>query len=219
VTAVAIDGPAGAGKSTVARAVARRLGWDYVDSGAMYRAVALAALERALPAGDGNRLGELAATLEIEATDGGVILEGHDVTERIRDADVTRLVSEIAVHPQVRRVMVTRQRALAEGRNVVMEGRDIGSRVLPDAPVKVYLTASIEERAARRAREEGPTEDRAAAERLRGSLRERDRRDSTRADSPLTRPSDALVIDSTGMGIDDVVDAIVAAVRGRDRGR
>ncbi len=148
---IAIDGPAGAGKSTVARGVAAALGFTYLDSGAMYRCVALAALERGVDLDDGEALGELASGLEIELDGGSVRLDGRDVSEAIREPEVSAAASRVSVHPAVREAMVARQRELIESGRYVAEGRDIGTVVSPDAPLKVFLTASEEERARRRA--------------------------------------------------------------------
>ncbi|HYP23700.1 MAG TPA: (d)CMP kinase, partial [Actinomycetota bacterium] len=159
MAALAIDGPAGAGKSTVARAVARALGWRYVDSGAMYRALALAALRAGVDPADEDAVGSLAETAEIDLDGTRVWLEGTDVSERIRASDVTKIVSTVAANPRVRSALLGKQRALAETSDVVMEGRDIGSAVLPRAEFKVYLTAAPAERARRRALEQGLPQD------------------------------------------------------------
>ncbi|MGH2923922.1 MAG: (d)CMP kinase, partial [Solirubrobacterales bacterium] len=152
---IAIDGPAGAGKSTVARGAAQALGFTYLDSGAMYRCVALAALERGVDLDDGGALGELARGLRIELDDDAVLLDGACVGERIRTPEVSQAASRVAPHPQVREALVRRQRELIDSGRYVAEGRDIGTVVSPDAPLKVYLTAAEEERARRRAAENG----------------------------------------------------------------
>ena len=191
---VAIDGPAGSGKSTVARAVARRLGLDYLDTGAMYRSVALAALRGGVDPVDGEGLARLAKQTEVENT------------ARIRAPDVTTIVSTVAAHPEVRAEMVRRQREWVRGRGGgVVEGRDIGSVVFPDADVKVFLTASEEERARRRQRDEAAP-DRAA---VAADLARRDGLDSSRQVSPLRPADDALVIDTTGRTVDDVVEEVL----------
>ena len=210
MSAVAIDGPAGAGKSTVARRVADRLGYTYVDTGAMYRALALAAIQREVE--DAPDLAELARTLDLRAEGNTVLLDGVDVTERIRGSDVTERVSVVAAEPEVRRALVARQQEVARSRNVVMEGRDIGSAVLPDADVKVFLTASLEERARRRAAETG-----ASVDQVMRSIEARDSADSRRTASPLVRAADAVEIDTTGRTIDDVVDEIVELAAASDR--
>jgi cytidylate kinase len=213
VSVVAIDGPAGAGKSTVARAVATALGWDYVDTGAMYRAVALAALQRDVDAADGDALADLAGTVRIEVNDDRVYLDGAEVTTRIRGPEVTAVVSEVSAQREVRAVMARRQQELARASNVVMEGRDIGTTVAPTAAVKVYLTASQPVRAERRARQLGLAPTPSTLADLESSLQGRDRADSGRQTSPLARANDALTIDSTDMDVGAVVALIVARVR------
>lgn len=211
MTVVAIDGPAGAGKSTVARRVAAALGYAYLDTGAMYRAVALAALEKDMDLADGPALGALAQALTIEATQRGVLLDGRDVSERIRAADVTELVSAVAAHPEVRGALVAQQRHAASVADVVMEGRDIGSAVVPEAEVKIFLTASLEERARRRFEESSGAED---LESIRRSIADRDAADAARAASPLVKAQGAVEVDTTGLTVDEVVAAIVAIAQG-----
>jgi CMP/dCMP kinase len=201
---IAIDGPAGAGKSSVARGVAAALAFTYLDSGAMYRSVALAALQRGVDLDDPAAMGELARSLEIGLDDGRIELDGTDVTEAIRSPDVTGASSRAAVHPEVREAMVARQRALIEGRRYVAEGRDIGTVVSPDAPLKVYLTASDEERARRRAAESGESVDAVL-----DAQRSRDSRDQTRAHSALRAADDAVQIDTTGLSLEQVVARVV----------
>jgi len=205
VTVVAIDGPAGAGKSTVARAVAQRLGGVYLDSGAMYRAVALAALRRGI---DPRQAGELAEIVSIELAPGVVELDGEDVTSLIRDPAVTDAASVTAAVPEVRAAMVRQQRALlASGGDWVAEGRDIGTVVWPQAEVKVFLTASPQARAARRAAELGlPVEE------VLAQVLDRDARDSTRAHSPLRAAGDAVTLDTTGLSLEQVVERVAALV-------
>ncbi|HEX2274528.1 MAG TPA: (d)CMP kinase [Acidimicrobiales bacterium] len=202
---IAIDGPVGSGKSTVARAVARRLGMDYLDTGAMYRSVALAALRRGIDpeSADGGELARVAAELQLDVGE-RVVLDGEDVTDELRTPDVGRVVSAVAATPEVREELVRRQRdwARSHGGGVV-EGRDIGSIVFPDAELKVFLTASDEERARRRADDEDAE-----------ALARRDRLDSTRATSPLSVADGAVVVDSTGRSVDDVVDEIVGRFSG-----
>jgi cytidylate kinase len=204
---VAIDGPAGAGKSTVARAVARELGFTYLDSGAMYRCVALLSLQE-----PGREPAELARGARIELREqGGIphtLLDGRDVSERIRAADVSEAASRVAADPGVREALVAQQRALIDAGDWVAEGRDIGTVVAPDAELKVYLTASAEERARRRAAELGADPATVLAEQ---SLR--DERDSTRSHSPLQAAPGALTLDTTGMGVEQVVARIAALAR------
>jgi CMP/dCMP kinase len=208
---IAIDGPAGAGKSTVARGVARALGFTYLDSGAMYRAVALAALERGLDPDDGERLGELAWDLDIDFARDTIRLDGMPVEGRIRTPEVTVAASRVSVHPQVRRALVKRQRELIAAGNYVAEGRDIGTVVSPDSPLKVFLTANEEERARRRAAESGEP-----APEVREAILERDRRDQERADSPLRPANESIEIDTTDLTPEDVVQRIVELARERE---
>ncbi|MEA2973508.1 MAG: CMP/dCMP kinase [Actinomycetota bacterium] len=194
---VAIDGPVGSGKSTVARAVADRLGLDCLETGAMYRAVAAAVLRRGAP-DDPAEVVAIARDLKIELGDGRVTVDGDDVTDEIRRPDVGRMVSKVAAMADVRTTLVDLQRQwVADHGGAVVEGRDIGSVVFPDAELKVFLTATPEERAKRRSDEDAD------------DVRRRDRIDSTRAVSPLVIPDGAVVIDSTGRSVDEVVDEIV----------
>lgn len=199
---IAIDGPAGSGKSTLARAIAARTGLDYLDTGAMYRSVALAVLRRGLDPADATAAGELARVLPIDVGE-RVLVDGADETEAIRSAEVSAVVSIVAAHPEVRVHLVRRQQEWAAARDgAVVEGRDIGTVVFPDATVKVYLTAHEEERVRRRQLEGG---DAVAAEVLR-----RDHVDSTRATSPLLSADDALVIDTTGRTIEEIVEEVLS---------
>jgi cytidylate kinase len=200
---VAIDGPAGAGKSSVARAVARALGFTYLDSGAMYRAVALAARERGRPPA------EVAPTLTIDLGD-RVSVDGRDVTEQIRTPEVSEAASVAAAQPTVREAMVAQQRRLLRDGDWVAEGRDIGTVVAPDAEVKVFLTASSEARARRRAAELGVDPATVLAEQV-----IRDERDTAREHSPLQAAPEALTLDTTDLTLPEVVDRIVGLVRGR----
>ena len=204
---IAIDGPAGAGKSTVARALAKRLGFTYLDSGAMYRCVALAALRANADLDDGAALGGLARAVEIGVADGRVELDGEDVSEAIRAPEVSEAASRAAADPAVREAMVAEQRRLLATGDWVAEGRDIGTVVAPDAAVKVFLTASPEERARRRAAELGVEPAQVLAEQT-----IRDERDSTRTASPLIAAPDAVVLDTTGLALDEVVARVVALV-------
>jgi CMP/dCMP kinase len=207
---IAIDGPAGAGKSTVARAVAERLGMTYLDSGAMYRCVALSAIRSGIGLDDAEGLAELARGLEIALRGGRVHLDGEDVTEAIREAEVSAAASRVSVHRQVREAMVVRQRELIEAADYVAEGRDIGTVVSPTAPLKVFLTASDGERARRRAAQ---TEE--PLERVRSRQATRDARDRRRRHGALRPAADAAEIDTTGLGVDEVVDRIVTMARER----
>ena len=212
MTVVAIDGPAGAGKSTVARLVAERVGFVYVDTGAMYRALAFAALSRGTDLKDGQALEQVAREVSISADGSNVKVDGRDVSDEIRTHAVSEAVSVVAAHPEVRAALVELQRSAAAGADCVIEGRDIGSAVFPDAEVKVYLTASPAERASRRWEQMGspasPTVDEVEA-----AIAERDRADSQRETSPLVRPDDATVIDTSGLSVTEVVSAIAALVQ------
>ena len=215
---VAIDGPAGAGKSTVARAVAAALGFTYLDTGALYRTIALAALERGVDPSDGSALGTLAGATEIELQGTRVLMSGRDVSERIRDADVTELVSVISAHPPVRAALLRHQQHAARSGDIVIEGRDIGTAVAPDAAVKVFLTATPEERARRRAMQLGLPLDAETLKELTEDLVARDLADATRASSPLTRAADAIEMDTTDMTQEEVVAAIVELAQEASRG-
>jgi CMP/dCMP kinase len=207
---IAIDGPAGAGKSTVARGVARALGFPYLDSGAMYRTVALAALERGVPLEDGERLGEMAWGLEIGFEGDTIRLDGKPVGGRVRSPEVTVASSKVSVHPQVRQAMVKRQRELIAAGNYVAEGRDIGTVVSPDSPLKVFLTASEAERARRRAHETGQP-----LERVREAIEDRDQRDATRKHGALRAAEDSVELDTTDLSVDQVVERVVDLARER----
>jgi cytidylate kinase len=207
---IAIDGPAGAGKSSVARRLAEELGLTYLDSGAMYRAVALAGLEAGADLDDPDRMGQIAAGAEISFDDGRLSLGGRDVSEEIRDPRVSAAASRVSVHPQVRAAMVGRQRALIQSGGYIAEGRDIGTVVSPDAPLKVFLTASEEERARRRAAQDGEEPQRVLEEQ-----RKRDERDRGREHGALRAAEDAVEIDTTGFSLEQVVDRIASLARER----
>jgi cytidylate kinase len=207
---IAIDGPAGAGKSTVARALAERLGFTYLDSGAMYRCVALAALEQGVDLDDEAAMNELAGALEIGLDGDRVALDGRDVSAAIREPRVSEASSRASVHQGVREAMVDRQRELISGGRYVAEGRDIGTVVSPEAPLKVFLTASPEERARRRAEQTGEDPEAVLA-----AQRERDARDENREHSALRAAEDAEEIDTTGLALDQVVDRVVTLARQR----
>ena len=204
---VAIDGPAGAGKSTVARALADRLGFRYLDTGAMYRALTWLALERGVDLNDGAALGELAQASPISFDGDRVLIAGEDVTDGIRQAEIDRVVSSVARHPDVREVMRDRQRELAQHGDAVIEGRDIGTVVCPDADVKVYLVADAAERARRRVADRPKIGEEALAT----DLRLRDERDAAQ----MQPAADARKIDTTELDIDDVVDTIELLVAER----
>lgn len=204
-TVIAIDGPAGSGKSTVARAVAKRLGLAHLDTGAMYRSVALAALRANLDTTDLDATAKLARKTHIYVGPDGVFVDGDDATDAIRTEEVTKAVTAVASNPKVREVMVERQRQwITNNAGGVLEGRDIGTVVCPDATVKVYLVADPEVRAQRRAAEHG--------EAVAQDMRRRDTADSTRDVSPLMRADDAVEIDTTQLSIVDVVDVVMGLV-------
>ena len=210
---VAIDGPSGAGKSTAGRAIADRLGYVFLDTGAMYRALALAALREGIPLDDAAAVAALAGRVGLDLQPGGAVtLDGKDVTSALRTQEVGAAASRVSVHPSVRRHMVARQREMGQAGGVVMDGRDIGTAVFPDADVKFYVDAHPRQRAMRRHEElaqRGLPSDLDTIER---EIRERDHADSTRAESPLTRAPDAIHLDTTELGLEEVVRRMLAAV-------
>ncbi len=213
---IAIDGPAGSGKSTIAARLAKRFGYINLESGAMYRALALKALEQFVPLDDAEALRQLAenSVIELEPRGEGnrVLLDGRDVSQRIREADVTLAASQVSVHSPVRQVMVARQRELGANGGVVMEGRDIGTAVFPNADVKIFLDADPTVRAERRVLQNGSrsAED---AQKVQAEIAVRDQRDRTRPTSPLAPAADAIVIDTTHKGIDQVVEEIAEIIQ------
>lgn len=213
MSVIAIDGPAGAGKSTVAGRVAERLGWHHLDTGAMYRSLALAVLRAGGDPEEPADVARVATDLDFATRSGRVLLDGLDVTERIRDEDVTLAVAQVAVHPAARLGLVKLQRRAAENLDVVMEGRDIGTAVFPDAELKIYLTASLAERARRRWSENDAPQE--ARVQIQHEIERRDVADSTRENSPLRRAPDAVEIDSSDRSMEEVVDMIVAAARAK----
>ena len=214
---IAIDGPSGAGKGTIARAVAARLGFRHVDTGAMYRALAWRAIRDALDLADEAALAALAERVRFEIGDGVVRVDGHDVAAAIRTGEIDTAAARVARQPRVREVLIERQRELGAGGRVVMEGRDIGTVVFPAAPVKIFLDASPEERARRRATDTAHASGRGAEAitEVATALAERDRSDRTRGVSPLTQAADAVAIDTTGVSIEDVVQQVLALVEQR----
>jgi cytidylate kinase len=208
---VAIDGPAGAGKSTIARSLARKLGFTYIDSGAMFRAVALWAIRVEVDLDDLLKLEQLAREARIEFDgDSRILLNGEDVTAAIREPEVSRAASKVSVAPGVRKALREEQRRIGSLHSVVMEGRDIGTVVFPEAEVKIYLDADPEIRAGRRAQETGAEVSEIARE-----MEERDLRDRTRTEAPLTQAPDAEYIDSTRLSAEEVEEAILRVVRAR----
>ncbi|HEX4156743.1 MAG TPA: (d)CMP kinase [Acidobacteriaceae bacterium] len=214
---IAIDGPAGAGKSTLAAHLARRFGFLNLETGAMYRALALKAIENDLPFDDEAVLMDLAErtglALEPQAEGNRVFLDGVDVSRRVRETDVTEAASKVSVHPALRAWMVKQQRRMGEGGGVVMEGRDIGTAVFPDAEVKIFLDAAPEVRGSRRYRQRAPQQAKVTEEAVLRELRERDERDRNRAESPLRPAADAVVLDSTAMTLEEVLGAAEEIVR------
>lgn len=212
---IAIDGPSGAGKGTVARTVAQRLGYTHVDTGAMYRAVAWKAGHAGVDLSDEDAVASIADGAEFEL--GAVIkVDGHDITRAIRTPEMDAAAAIVARHPKVRSSLVQRQRAYASRGGLVMEGRDIGTVVFPNADVKVYLDASEEERARRRSSDPAHASSRGARiDQVKSALAERDRQDSTRTTSPLAIAPDAIHIDTTQMSVDEVVRAVLSLVHDR----
>jgi cytidylate kinase len=212
---ITLDGPAGAGKSSAARALAKRLGWCYIDTGAMYRAVALVALEQGVPLDDAARLAALAASIRIAFADGCVLVDGRDVSGEIRTARITQATRPVADAPAVRDAMKQLQRRMAEGLDVVTEGRDQGSVVFPHAEVKVFLTASADERARRRHREEEARGTGTTLDEVRDSQARRDEGDRTRPVGRLEPAADAILLETDCLTCEEVVDRLVALIEAR----
>lgn len=210
---VALDGPAGAGKSTIARLTARALGYIYVDTGAMYRAITWKMLQNRLDPEETGEIARLAENTRIELIPGQdgqrVLADGEDVTEALRTPEVNSNVSKVSQIPRVRELLVAKQKQMAENKGVVMDGRDIGTHVLPNAEVKIFLTASVKERAERRYRELMSSGQKISLEQLEKDIALRDKMDTEREISPLKQAPDAVLIDSTDMSIPEVVEAIL----------
>ncbi|MBO1910314.1 (d)CMP kinase [Sporosarcina sp. 6E9] len=209
---IAIDGPAAAGKSTIAKIAAEKLGYTYIDTGAMYRALTHKALKLGIHINDGKKLEELLRETTIELAPGVkgqvVLLDGVDVSEEIRTLEVTNSVSAVSAHSGVRKLMVEKQQVLGSKSSVVMDGRDIGTDVLPGAELKIFMTASVEERAERRHIENSKRGIESSLEQLKSEISERDRLDTERVTSPLRQAEDAILIDTTSMSIDEVAEMI-----------
>jgi cytidylate kinase len=214
---IAIDGPSGAGKGTVARALAARLGYRYVDTGAMYRAIAWKALHDGVTLDDEGAVARVAEQVQLDLTIDKVAVDGIDVTREIRTPDIDRAAAAVARLPRVRAALVARQREMGAPGGIVMEGRDIGTVVFPAADVKIYLDASPEERARRRASDPAHSSGPVTVSEVATALTERDRLDSTRAASPLYAAGDAVVIDTTGKPVGGVVDEVMSLVYLRSR--
>ncbi len=206
---IAIDGPAGAGKSTIAKIIARTLGFTYIDTGAMYRALTLEVLTREISIDEVGEIIKIALTTEIQFVNGNVILNGVNVNEAVRGSQVNQYVSHVAQIPEVRDRLVDIQRKIAAQDNVVMDGRDIGTNVLPEATLKIFLTASVEERAQRRFRELKQQNPDISLDEIKNQIISRDKMDSERTASPLIKAHDAIEIDTTGLSIQEVSQLIV----------
>jgi len=213
---IAIDGPAGSGKSTIAQHLARKLGYVNLETGAMYRALGLKALESGVSLDDETKLFDLAqcSTIALDPTPLGnrVLLDGRDVSQRIRDTDVSDAASRVSVHSRVREWMVAHQREMGKQGGVIMEGRDIGTKVFPDADVKIFLDAKLDVRAQRRVSQVSADDDPTRAKKIAEQMAQRDRRDSTRTESPLVPAADAVIIDSSHLNIDQVIQRIEEVV-------
>jgi CMP/dCMP kinase len=216
---IAIDGPSGAGKGTVAREVAERLGYRHVDTGAMYRAVAWKACREGIDLTDESSIAGIGERATFDLERGRIAIDGHDVAAAIRTPEIDRAAAIVARHPGVRRILVARQRAIGERGGVVMEGRDIGTVVFPQADVKIYLDATPEERARRRAADPAHASSKGAQlSDVATALAERDKSDSTRAVSPLAVAADAIVIDTTSLPVSDVIEKVIELVNRRGPG-
>ena len=214
---IAIDGPAGAGKSTIAKRLADILGYTYIDSGAMYRAITLKVLRENIPLKELNRIICMAGETAIDFRDNCIYLDGRAVDAEIREEDVNRNVSYVAAIPEVRKLMVSLQRKVSADKNVVMDGRDVGTVIFPSADIKFYITASVCERAERRYKELKQKGYDAEIQDIKAQIKKRDHIDSTRSESPLTVASDAITIDTTGKSIEEVLDIVISNIEAKGR--
>ncbi len=213
---VAIDGPAGSGKGTITKQVGERLGLINIDTGAMFRCVTLNMLEKGIQVEEENKIKEMLAQIEMDLKENGeIFLNGKDVTKRIRENDINHFISPISMIPMVRQKLLDLQRKMAEGRNVIMEGRDIGTVVFPNADVKIYLDASPEERARRRVQQNQEKGMLTSYEDVLKSIKNRDEKDKTREIAPLRQAEDAIYMDSTNMTVEEVTNEIVKIVKAR----
>lgn len=215
---IAIDGPAGAGKSTIAKMLADNIGYTYIDSGAMYRALTLKVLREDIPLQKLDRIIGLAEETDIDFRENSIFLDGKAVDKEIREESVNRNVSYIAAIPEVRKLMVRLQRKISKNKNVVMDGRDVGTVIFPSADIKFYITASVDERAERRYNELKQKGYDAEIKDIRSQIEKRDHIDSTRSESPLSIASDAIMIDTTGKSIDEVLKEVVDHIRTKGGG-
>ncbi|MBQ9708798.1 MAG: (d)CMP kinase [Firmicutes bacterium] len=209
---VAIDGPSGAGKSTIAKAVAAKLGIDYIDTGAMYRAVGYKVREEEINADDEEQLNGLLADTDIDFVDGNILLDGKNVNDVIRTNEISMMASAVSAKGPVREKLVEIQRAMGQRKSIIMDGRDIGTNVLKDAEYKIYLTASAEERADRRYKELVEKGEDVNYDQILEDIKQRDHNDMTRKLNPLRKADDAVELDTTGMGIQQVVDAVLEII-------
>lgn len=210
---IAIDGPSGAGKSTIAKAVAKALGIDYIDTGAMYRAVGYKMMQNGITINNTEALAEMLANTDIDFCDGNIILDGNIINDKIRTEEIGKMASAASALPDVRTKLVDLQRKMGENKSIIMDGRDICTNVLPNAEYKFFMTASAEERADRRYKELIEKGMEVSYENVLEDIKKRDHNDSTRALNPLKKAEDALLLDTDGMGIDDVVNHILEEVR------
>ena len=210
---IAIDGPSGAGKSTIDKAVAKKLGIDYIDTGAMYRAIGYKMREEGVSPDDGEALTRLLESTDIDFVNGDIILDGTVVNDKIRTSDISQRASECSALPEVREKLVQLQRSMGEKKSVIMDGRDIATNVLKDAQYKFFLTASAEERADRRYKELVEKGERISYDEVLEDIKKRDHNDMTRKLNPLRKADDALEVDSTGLSVEEVIDKILKEIK------